>query len=285
MILNDVLATIDSLPPMPATALRLLEAAQDTNIDLGKVAAWIERDPAMTANLLRLCNAPFYGLRKEVTSLRHAANLLGMKQVVQIALTLLASGHLAGGQSGYGLSAGDLWKSSVTSAVAAELLAQEVLYGNPSTAYTAGLLQDIGKIVLAEFVGGAVQEIWKAVENRKVSFQQAEKQVVGMDHAEVGALLLERWRFPAALVESVRNHHRPEEATIDLTLSRISHLADALTMTMGMGLGVDGLAYVLDDRSLKALGLDRADRLDELLEALVERIQQADDVLRIARER
>lgn len=284
MMVRDVLARIEALPPMPAMALRLLEAAQDPNVDLSKVAGWIEKDAAMTANLLRLCNAPIYGLRKEVTSLRHAANLLGMKQVVQIALTLLASGHLSGGQAGYGLGAGELWKSSVTSAVAAELLAQEVHYENASTAYTAGLLQDLGKIVLTEFVGHAVREIWSTVERTSVSFQEAETKVVGMNHAEVGALLLERWKFPAALVDSVRTHHRPEDGTVDRSLSRISHLADALTMTTGMGLGIDGLAYVLDERSLVALGLNDAERLDRLLETLVQRIQQADDVLRVSRE-
>jgi HD-like signal output (HDOD) protein len=169
--------------------------------------------------------------------------------------------------------------------VAAEFLAQQVGYGNPSQAYTAGLLQDVGKIVLAEFVGDALLTIWAIVEEEDVSFQEAEKRVVGMNHAEVGGLLLERWGFPPSLVESVRLHHRPEEATIDTTLTRLSHLADALTMTMGMGLGADGLAYVLDERSLSALGLTDARRMEGLLEELTERIRQADDVLRVSRDR
>lgn len=283
MNIDAILSKIEVLPSMPAVTLHLLEAAQDENAGLATLAGWIEKDQAMTVNLLRLCNSPFYGLRREVTSIRQAASLLGMKQVIQIAITILASRHLAGGHSGYDLATGELWKSSITAAVAAEVVAQEVHYANQSTAYTAGLLQDVGKIILSEFVQGVVPKILALVEHEQISFQEAEHRVVGMNHAEVGARLLELWGFPGNLVESVRLHHEPERATIDAALTRISHLADALTMTVGMGLGSDGLAYKLDDRSVAALKLDDPRRLETLVETLTARISQADDLLRVAR--
>lgn len=279
MTVQEILSRIDSLPPMPAVAVRLLEAAQDPNADLGKVASWLEKDPAMTANLLRLCNSPFYGLRREVTSVRQAASLLGMKKVVQIALTILSSRYLSKGQPGYGLSAGELWRSSVVSAVAAELIAQEARYANPSAAYTAGLLEDLGKIVLSEYVEGGLARIWDLVEREGLSFEEAERRTVGLDHPEVGALLLERWGFPPALVEAVRFHHHPTGATVDPRLARIAHLADALTMALGMGLGADGLAYHLEDEAFTALGLTDRDRLDALLATLGAQLAQAEGLL------
>jgi HD-like signal output (HDOD) protein len=178
MSLPKILARIQRLPPMPAIAVRLLEAANDPNADLGRVASWIEKDPSMTANLLRLCNSPFYGLFKQVTSVRQAASLLGMKKMVQIALTVLSSRYLSPSQTGYALVAGELWKNSVTSAVAAELLAEMVHYRKPNTAYTAGLLQDLGKIILTEFVGDALPRIWQLVEQERVSFDEAERRIV-----------------------------------------------------------------------------------------------------------
>lgn len=275
MIVKSILERVQNLPPMPAMAVRLLEAANNPDVELSRVAQWIEKDPSMTANLLRLCNSPFYGMRREVTSVRQAASLLGMKQIVQIALTVLSSRYLGSAQSGYELGAGELWRSSLTSAIAAELLAEAVQYRDPSAAYTAGLLQDIGKIVLAEFVGDALPRIWKLIDEESLGFEAAERRVVGMDHAHVGALLLERWKFPAALVESVRTHHAPEEATVDPVLARISHLADALTMTVGMGLGADGMAYALEPEVFDALGLGESSRIDALIEALAEKISQA----------
>ena len=280
MKVPEILAQIDSLPPMPAVAVQLLEATQNPDVDLGQVAHLIECDPAMTANLLRACNSPFYGLRREVTSIRQATGLLGLKQVVQIAVTLLASRYLAPSQEGYDLAPGELWRSSVAAGIAAELLARECKYPQPSTAYTAGLLQDMGKIVLAEHLGGLLPQIRKLTEEQGIGWEEAERQVVGIPHPEVGAALLERWNFPATLVEAVRCHHHPAGATLDPTLSHISHLADALTMTLGMGLGGDGLAYCLDERSVVALGLDHPGRMDILLAQLAEQLQQAEDLLR-----
>lgn len=280
MKIQSVLDQIENLPPMPQVAVQLLEATQDPDVDLGVVAGWIERDAAMTANLLHVCNAPYYGLRREVSSVRQATSLLGLKKVVQIALSVLAAGYLSPSQEGYRLDAGELWKSSITAAMAAEMLAVAVSYESVSTAYTAGLLQDVGKIVLAQFVASELEEIRKLVEEQGVDWEEAEHRIVGIPHAEVGAILLERWGFPPALVESVRTHHHPSTATLDPTLACISHVADALTMSVGVGLGADGLAYNLDETCLQTLALDDQQKLDELVESLAKRVAQAQEILR-----
>lgn len=193
MKVQDILGKIDALPPMPAVAVKLLEATQDPDVDLAQVASWLERDPAMTANLLHLCNSPFYALRREVTSVRQATGLLGLKQVVQIALTVLFSRYLAPAQFGYDLASGELWKSSVAAAVAAEMVAQRVGHPNVSAAYTAGLLQDVGKIFLADFVAGALSEIRRLVQEEGLPWEEAERRTVGLPHPDVAAVLLERW--------------------------------------------------------------------------------------------
>lgn len=276
MNIQSILAGIETLPPMPGVAVRLLEVSQDPNADLGTVASWLEKDPGMTANLLRLCNSPFYGLRRQVTSIRQAASLLGMKQIVQITLTVLSSRYLSSAQAGYGLAAGDLWRRSVVSGMAAELIAEQVRYPSPSTAYTAGLLEDLGKIVLAKFLEDELPQIWDRVEKEGLSFEEAERREVGMDHPEVGAVLLERWGFPPALVEAVRQHHHPAGARIDPPLARIAHLADALTMTVGAGLGSDGLAYSLEDDAFCLLGLTDRAQVDALVEALALKFSRAE---------
>ncbi len=278
MNIQAVLARVDTLPPMPAVAVELLKAARDPNVDLAEVAGWIERDAAMAANILRLANSPFYGLRAEVTSIRQATSLLGLRKVVQIALMVLSSRYLAPAQEGYALASGELWKSSLATAVAAELVARECRYRDPSVAYTAGLLQDVGKIVLADFVSGALAEIQRLVDDEGLSWEEAERRTVGIPHPEVGALLLERWNFPEALVEAVRCHHHPAGARIDPALARVSHLANALAMTAGVGLGADGLAYGLDEESARAAGLEAPGKVDELLAELAAKLRAADSL-------
>lgn len=282
MTIETILSRLDTLPPMPAVAVRLLNAAQDPDVDLARVAEWIERDPAMTANVLRACNAPIYGLRTRVTSVRQATSLLGLRKIVQIALTVLASRYLTPAQDGYALAAGELWRSSVTAALAAELLAERARYPSPGTAYTAGLLQDIGKIVLAEFVAPAVAEIRRLVDEEGMGWQEAEARVVGLPHPEVGARLLERWGFPEALVESVRCHHDPARATVDPALAQLSHLADAFTMALGQGLGADGLAYPLDEPSLALARITTPRDAEEVLAELHDRVRAAEDLFTLS---
>jgi putative nucleotidyltransferase with HDIG domain len=275
---REILATIESLPTMPAVAAKLLQAANDADVGLREIGTWLEHDSGMTTNLLRLCNSPFYGFRNRVTSVRQAVSLLGLHKVVQISLTLLASRHLVPEQKGYGLAAGELWRSSVTAALAAELLAEEIGYLNLGTAYTAGLLQDVGKIALAEFVGDALPRIRVLVEEEGLPWEQAELRVVGMPHTEAGAILLTRWEFPEILVESVRAHHDPSRAVLDPALARISHVANALAMTLGAGLGADGLAYALEEASLESLGVSDRGRIEGLMAELAERTRRADEL-------
>jgi HD-like signal output (HDOD) protein len=271
-----VLSRLETIPPMPALAWQLLESCQKPDVDLSRMALLIESDPSVTTNLLRLCNSPLYGVSRQVTSVRQAASLLGWKQVVALAVTLIASRYLAAAQSGYNLAAGELWRNSVAAALTAELLAEGSGYPDPGTAYTAGLLQDLGKIVLAEFVHQAFREIWTLAEREGLGFEEAERRVVGISHAEAGGLLLGRWGFPPHLVESVKVHHHPASAEIDPPLARISHLADAVTMTLGLGVGADGLAYPLDREALASLGFSDERRLEELLDTVARRVAQAD---------
>ncbi|MBI5444916.1 MAG: HDOD domain-containing protein [Deltaproteobacteria bacterium] len=284
MNLDHVLARIAALPPMPGVAVQLLKAARDPDVDMANVARWIEHDPSMTANLLHFCNSPFYGLKRQVTSVRQAASILGMKQVVQMTLTVLSTGYLAPEQPGYALSYGDLWRNSVAAAVACELIATHSRYENPATAYTAGLLQDIGKIVLAEFVGAFKTRVYALAEEQSIGFDDAERRLVGASHAEVGALLLARWGFPEALVESVKFHHDPAGATLDPALSRLSHLADAITITAGIGMGMDGLAYRLDEEAARALGLSDPARVMSLMEEFALKLQKAESLFATVRE-
>jgi HD-like signal output (HDOD) protein len=279
MKLAAVLERVEVLPPMPGTAVRLLNAVQDPDVDLAHVARWIEHDPSTTANLLHLCNSPFYGLRGQISSARQAVSLLGMKQVVQLALIVTSRRYLAPGHPGYDLAPGELLRNSVTAAIACELLALEVRYKDVAKAYTAGLLQDIGKIVMAEFVAPSKESIWALAEERSMGFEEGEVKLIGASHAEVGGILLARWGFPPTLVEAVRFHHAPARATLDPLLAKISHVGNALTMAIGVGLGADGLAYRLDEEALCTFGLSDETKLSDTMERLAAALDRMDDLL------
>lgn len=277
--LTDILSKIDSLPPMPAIAMQLMEAAQDPDVDMNTVAEWISKDPGMTASILKLCNSSFYGFPKKVSSLNQAVSIFGLNKITQLAIAALSSRYLVGKTGGYDLETGELWKHSIVAASAAEKIAVKCGYGDVGLAFTAGLLQDVGKIIIHEYVGEKLQEITDLAEKDKRGFLAAEKQMLGFSHADAGALLMERWNFPAALVDSVRHHHESSKAEVDITLARISQLADATTMIMGLGLGADGLCYNLPEEILTALGLNQDRAFQEVLIHLAARIREDPDAL------
>lgn len=167
---------------------------------------------------------------------RASASRFTTKKQRLAACSIFASKYLSPEQSGYSLESGELWKNSVSSAIAAELVADEVGYSNSGAAYTAGLLQDIGKIILADYVDNAFIKIENLVEKENIAWEDAGRRVVGIPHPEVGAMLLQRWGFPEALIDSVRSRHKLMEAEIDKPLAYISHFSDALVMTVGIGL-------------------------------------------------
>jgi putative nucleotidyltransferase with HDIG domain len=278
MNMEEILGKIDNLPPMPTVAVHLLEAANNPEIDMATVAEWIGRDPGMTANLLRLCNSCFYGFAGEVSSVRQAASLFGLRKLAQIALTALSSRYLTSAHPGYELASGELWKHSIIAATAAETVASQCGYDNVGTAFTAGLLHDIGKIVIAEYVGQERNRILELAHDKKMGFMAAERQVLGFTHCDIGAVLLSRWNFPAPLCEAVRCHHDSQSATLDPKLARITQLADALTMIMGIGLGADGLCYPLPESVLQGLGITSQDTCEGFIAIITKRIADAPDL-------
>lgn len=277
--LQEIIGRIDNLPPMPSVAVQLIEAANDPDVDLNTIASWISKDPSITAMLLRLCNSSFYGFQKEVSSIRQATSLFGMKKIIQLALTAMSSKYLAGTTSGYDLATGELWKHSIITATAAEKVAALAGFSDTGTAFTAGLLHDIGKIIIHEQVGDQLEKIRQTAETGNIGFLNAELKVLGFSHAEAGALLMERWNFPSKLVDAVRFHHDSQSALVDPTLAGIVQAADGITMIMGLGMGADGLCYNIPDELVSSLGLDKPGAIEKIMMSISQKLTDDPEAL------
>ena len=146
-------------------------------------------------------------------------------------------------KAGYDLTEGELWRYSVSSALMAQDLAEKRHLNNISFIFTAALLKDIGKVILNTYVKDSFEAINKAVQDKDLTFIDAEKEVIGIDHAELGARVAEQWNFSPPMVNIIRNHHDPDKATPDDLAIPIVYLADSICMMIGVSVGSDGLAY------------------------------------------
>lgn len=227
---EELVAQVRHLPSLPQSTVKLLTLLGDRRCDNHKIVQLVQRDLVLTAKLLRWCNSAFMGGSQEVTSVDEAVFRLGHETVVKAVMALNAGPALRGELFGYDMEESALWRHSLGTAMAAELIVAAVFPGvlDPATAFTAGLLHDFGKVVLNHVLTPEVQaELHSLIEDNTLSWTEAERDVLGTNHAEVGACLLTRWRIPEIIVDGVARHHEPIVANGSAVgLPMVLHLAD-----------------------------------------------------------
>lgn len=242
-MIDDIITRIRTLPPLPDTVHRLLSVVGDPSSSLPQIVDTIRYDQVLTADVLRLCNSAYFGLSRTIESLDDAVRLLGTVKVLQLVVAAHARTTLNAPQTGYGLAPGMLWRHSIGVALGAQRLARQMRLSQSGVLFTAGLLHDIGKVVLNEFVANEYVEISRRVVEDHTTFVEAEQDVLGFTHPEVGARLAESWSLPETIVRSIRYHHAPDGPETPDPLVDAIHLADSVCISLGIGGGDDGLSY------------------------------------------
>ena len=271
--LVQLLSKVKEMPPLPQSIVQILEITKDENFSNQELAKVFERDPTLAVNILKLANMPYYGFTSKISTIPHAIVCLGVETVKSIALTSSTQGMLNKEISAYCLEEGMLWKHSISSGTCARIIAGCIKYSDPEEAYIAGLLIDIGKIILSSFAEDEFEQITKRSKENKISFNKAEQDILGFGHPQIGARIIKQWNLPTALVEAVQYHHQPNEAETNKTLAYIVHLADAISGMLGVGLGNDGLMYTFEDNTLEVLGLSNED-VESVMSELADKIQE-----------
>lgn len=241
---EDIIAEIDTLRPIPPVAARILALAEDENSSMSDMADLIIHDPSITASILKICNAAYFGLTRQIDSVRDAIVLLGLDEIIELVLLNTTAENFKDEPDGYGLGEGELWHHAVQSAYAAKILAENHGFGpQKHLIFTAALLKDIGKIILGRFVAFSYEKINILVHSKGYSFNEAEKEVIGISHEELGARIGQKWRFGDKLIYMIRHHHMTDKDARTDAQTALVYLADMICMMIGFGTGGDGLAY------------------------------------------
>ncbi|MFO7985606.1 MAG: HDOD domain-containing protein [Desulfatiglandaceae bacterium] len=251
---QDIISDVKSFPSMSNVAMKVLKLVDDPESTASEIEEALRYEPSITANILKLTNSAYFGLPTKIASIRQAIVLLGWEKLGKLVMTTCVNAVLDKPVPGYDLSPGELWQHSIAVSVAAELLVKELGIEADDEIFTAALLHDLGKLVLGNYVKEDFSAIKKAA-GEGTPFQEAERQVLGTDHAEVGGRLLEMWSFPKSLVKSVRWHHEPDSAEEKSTIIDLIHVADVLCLMIGLGIGREGLQYKPSPAATKRLGL------------------------------
>jgi len=251
---DEYLDLIDHLPPAPMLVMELLALFKQPDRDMDRVVELITHDPSLTAQVLKLCNSAYYGSTQPVVSVFDAVMRVGFYEIYRMVAAVFGCQTMALSGVERALPVNELWKHSVSAAVAAETVARQVSE-DEATAFTAALLHDIGKVILAV----AASDVYKRLREKgpagTQSMMDAEKAMLGADHAEVGARLLSRWNLPPHIVMAVRCHHDPARAFPFERLAASVQLANVIAYPLILGCESARHEFQTPAKSLHLLGL------------------------------
>lgn len=274
-LLRKKVERLEGLPTLPSVAGHLVSLTRSPRTSATEVGDLISQDQALTARVLKLVNSAFYGFPKAITTVNHAVVILGFSRVKNIVLAASAFGLSRGG----GASRLDLprhWEHSLGAAVAARVTARTLHQGDPEDAFVCGLLHDIGKLVLAQLLPKEFDAcVARAAADGSLLYD-AEKEVLGLAHPEVGRWLAERWKLPANIQAAIRYHHTPGATRKDREMVAAVHVGDILARALLVGSGGDDSIPNMDLGVFQEMDLSKG-RLDRLLGETLAEIDRAAD--------
>lgn len=253
---GDIQQAMIGLQPVPQVALKIMQMIDSGTGDARALAEEIKKDQVISARTLQLCNSAMFARKNRIESLDHALVFLGENILVRMILSAAVKNFFdAAGQGGYSLCMGGLYHHAVGTAVTAEKIAHFTGEAPLATAYTAGLLHDIGKVVLDQYIAGAYPLFYRKLDHEEEHSSAVERDMFGIDHTAVGSRLAEMWAFPESLVEVIAHHHEPENAPRHGKLAGIVFLADLLMSRFNAGLELEGISTGSLKDHLKRVGL------------------------------
>ncbi|MBS1187138.1 MAG: histidine kinase [Burkholderiaceae bacterium] len=254
--IDDVIKRIEELPSLPAVVMEVLESIDQEAVNLSQLTRKIILDQALTAKILRCANSSFYNTQSQVTTIQQAINLIGISGVRNLVVAAALKGSFPECHC-RGFDFNVFWRHSIAVAVCAKVLARHMQL-NQDYAYTAGLLHDIGRLVLVtQFTAQYEQAIaWRAAQDCHIV--QAEREVLGIDHVQVGEALAAHWHFSKGIVNAIAKHHDPDLTGGD-TVAAIVHVADAIAHALDFSEDEDDLVPPVSLPVWSALGLSDED--------------------------
>jgi putative nucleotidyltransferase with HDIG domain len=274
---DSLISGFPFLPPAFELVPRLLLLLDDSDATCEDFADIIRIDPGLTANMLRIAQSAMYGGASRIGSLSEAIMRLGSREVYRLVMEIITSPALKMADA-YAFGRIDLWRHSLATAVGAHTLAQRVTDQDPESVFSAALLHDIGKPLLARAIGADYFKLLKLCAETNRSVQEAEQEVFSTDHTEVAGRLLRSWKFPGPIAAAVAGHHSPTNVE-DGGLAALIYAGNILAYRINQGNGFPDYAVMPDETVLELIGI-KADDLAGYEEEVSENLRREQEKLR-----
>ncbi|MBC8019554.1 MAG: HDOD domain-containing protein [Verrucomicrobia bacterium] len=232
---EQLVATIDDLPTIPAVATQVLQLLDNPNVQIEDVADLMLSDQVMTARVMKMLNSPVYKPTHEIASLKLALVYLGLRHIREVALTTSFISAFEKDTGAFEISA--FWEHSFGVGMVSKIIAKKIGYRDLEKAYISGIIHNLGVVFLSTYRPDEFQEVLAAIKDKRVSLREAEIERFGTSHCEIGLCMARKWNFPEAYCEVIAYHHQPAEATIDPVLCAIVNISDLFCSVRGLDYG------------------------------------------------
>jgi putative nucleotidyltransferase with HDIG domain len=256
-IRNEIIQNIKKLPTLPVIFEKILETIDDPHSSANILQETIKNDQSITAKVLNMANSAYYGYAKRVSDLSRAIVILGFDMVKNIALSVSVFNifHETEKNNVF-FDREQFWLHSIATGYLGKMIADKIQYFEPDKAFISCLLHDIGKVVLDSYFEEKYKLAVETAVVEKIPFRDAERAVIGFDHAEVGFLLGEKWNFPDELITAIHHHHQPNLSPLrHAPLTYLTYLANIICQEENIGKGGSILPITIDGKAFSVLSL------------------------------
>lgn len=254
------LERINDLPTLPAIAMEVNRLLQDEFVKMEDLEDTIEKDQAMVSKILKLSNSAFFGLRFKVRSIREALMLIGFNTVRNAIVSVSVIKAFEGFKSLKNFDMAEFWEHSISVAITSKELAKQTGLAQPDDAFLAGILHDIGKIVMVQYFPDVFTDIWVRTTDMDELFHEAEERLQVAGHGLIGGILAQKWKLHENIVHSIRYHNKPSQSCSDYDLVLVVHMANMLANAFRK--------KDVDRRYLLAINNDAMDKMKEQVSTL-----------------
>ncbi len=287
--IKDIIMGAGDLPTLPVIALEVASLANNPMTGMSEIVRIIRNDPALTAKILRVANSAFYGMPGRVESLNMALVVLGMREISNLVTCISVFKTFPASGTGTSFDRKAFWEHSAGCGEIARVITSKLNMRLHGIEFTAGLLHDIGKIMLEQHLHESFMQAQDIIESDRAPSIVAEHQTMGVDHAEIGSWMAESWSIPESITEAIRYHHQPGLAPTNQALAAVVHLANTFTKAIMCGDCRTSLNEVLSqDPAWEILAKENPELVSmdvvQFVEELEENIERAKDFIRMANE-
>ncbi len=277
MDLKEWFESETQIPSLPTVYYEFSSAVRQLDISFEEIGRIIGQDPGLTAKLLKIVNSAYFGFDSQVETISHAINIIGIEQLNDMVLSTVVMNQFKNVPS-EALEMDSFWKHSIACAIASKILALEMGVENPERIFVAALMHDIGRLIICNRASFETLKIFFMMKNQNIELCEAEREVLGFDHAELGGKMLDEWNLPEFHQEVLKFHHNPSLAPNYMIEASIIHVADILMNTLDLGSSGETVIQEFDFKAKRITGIGNESLYFKVVKQTEEKL---DDALRI----